>query len=232
MKERPILYSAPMVRAILEGRKTQTRRIVKNPEWLGCLTGDCPHERQTECDAALVAQCPYGVVGDRLWGRETIRAIELPNGRDGVHFPADGAFQPIENSQEAAERWGKVFSYRGGRGLTVPGIHMPRWSSRILTENTEVRVQRLQDISEDDALAEGIVCERVIVGINCYGGKPVEEMGDRYFWGMAHDREGCEDGITAYAQLWDHINGKGAWDANPWVWAVSFRLVAQEAKAA
>lgn len=215
MKERPILFSAPMVRAILDGRKTQTRRIVKNPEWTGCLTGDCPHERQAECDVALVALSPYGAPGDRLWVRETCIGEELEDGTDGVRYLADGHFQPIDNTPRASIDWLKLHTYRGHKGgrlgSKVVAIHMPRWASRITLEITAVRLERLNDCSEADAEAEGVqACARRVVGLP----------------------GGCDSFLCGYRQLWSEINGKGSWEANPWVWVVAFRHIAQEERAA
>jgi len=214
MKERPILFSAPMVRAILAGTKTQTRRVVKFPKWAvpdaiiedgiwpECICKD------TSCPSPL--PCPCGQPGDRLWVREKCQAYELPSGLDGVRYLADDSFTPIENSEDAAERWGELACYgmkKSGRAecRKVPSIHMPRWASRILLEITAVRVERLNEISEADALAEGIA-----------------PTGDGAFHvedAMFRDSNPCE----CYAQLWESINGAGSWSANPFVWVVEFR---------
>jgi hypothetical protein len=224
MTERPILFSAPMVRAILDGTKTQTRRVATGAalDWLSGPSG---------FNAEFVALpenglCPYGQPGDRLWVRETSRAHELtdkeaeadtfgvierlglevpPCGLDGVVYAADNAFREIENSREASERWMKMNAYRGMQGATVPAIHMPRWASRITLEVTGVRVERLQDISEADAMAEGVhysLLEKIQAGQ------------DRW---ARH----------AHKNLWESIHGPGSWDLNPWVWVVEFKGVAQ-----
>lgn len=166
--------------------------------------------------------CPYGQPGDRLWVRETSRAHELtdkeaeadtfgvierlglevpPCGLDGVVYAADNAFREIENSREASERWMKMNAYRGMQGATVPAIHMPRWASRITLEVTGVRVERLQDISEADARAEGC---------------------DAY---LAEESPAIDQARMDYANLWESINGPGSWDLNPWVWVVGFKRV-------
>lgn len=202
--ERPILFSAPMVRAILECRKTQTRRVIKPVQPRD--DGMWPAGRDP------VPDCLYGHPGDRLWVREACRAEELTaeaaiidefvncddepiEGLDGVRYLADNHFEPIENTSEAADAWGELNAYRGKRGATVPPIHMPRWASRITLEITDVRVQRVQDISEADALAEG--CRSAI----------------------KHS--------AAFADIWDSINAKRGfgWNANPWVWALTFKRV-------
>jgi hypothetical protein len=207
MKERPILFSAPMVRAILDGKKTQTRRIVKAPaknmQRAGMQVikhrepGD-PWYRDhvwsmrdrmgvwgDYTDAQFRALCPYGGVGDRLWVRETwVKCSE------GYLY------------RERGDRW--AYAWR-------PSIFMPRDASRIDLEITNVRVERLQDIGEDDASAEGVdefdgaLDEHMIV-------KRAVEMGAM-----------CEDSRPWFAAAWDHINGPGAWDSNPWVWVVAFR---------
>jgi hypothetical protein len=101
---------------------------------------------------------------------------------------------------------------------------MPRWASRITLEITGVRVERLQDISEEDALAEGICCQNVIIGCNCNNGSHTEESADRYFFDDCNEA-GYEFAIDAYAGLWESINGPGSWELNPWVWCISFKRV-------
>lgn len=198
MADRPILFSAPMVRALLAGRKTQTRRIasfivpageqyhVRNAHggWLG------PASRVPE---VAPDYAPYAL-GDRLWVKETwlttpayddLKPSEL-GGEEPLFYVADGA---ILNWREADGHC---------RGKTRVSIFMPRWASRLTLTVTDIRVERLQDCSEADALAEGI--ERI----------QFPEVGD---WGWPQRK---------YAALWDSINGAGAWEANPWVVAVSF----------
>lgn len=219
MKERPILMSAPMVRACLraEKPKTQTRRVVKpQPCERLCgndfpvqLTGNYAPEMigrwlwPTE-DGEFCGFSPYGVPGDRLWVRETIRAEERSDAFDGVRYLADGHWQMIENTAEAADKWLGLFHYgkvpaKGTTGPSIPGIHMPRWACRLVLEVEDVRIERLNDISEADARAEGYDPLAML------GGTMPQE------W---------------YAALWDSINGAGAWAANPWVWCISFRRVA------
>lgn len=129
--------------------------------------------------------------------RETCQAIELDSGIDGVRYLADMEFRPIENSQEAADKWLVLNSYRNQRNAIVGSIHMPRWASRITLEVTGVRVERLQDISAGDCVSEGI--------------------GEKWW---------PESNLKAqYRELWESINGAGSWDANPYVWVVEFRMV-------
>lgn len=183
MKERPILFSAPMVSAILEGRKTQTRRIVKKPEYFPCLTGDCPHWDMKLCAAEMQLHSPYGLPGDRLWVRETF----LTRGA-GAHCVYRADADPVE-----AAGFGAM--YGGWR----PSIFMPRLASRITLEVTGVRVEQLIDISEKDAIAEGI---------------------------QSFPVSPSRIPILHYASLWDKINAKRApWASNPWVWVVEFKRI-------
>ena len=209
MTDRQILFSAPMVRALLAGTKTQTRRMVKPCKDLsvGCELAAC--ELAGEVNAGDYSNAKYRP-GDRLWVRETCIAEELPDGLDGVRYLADEAFIPIQSTSEAADRWLDLRFYGKRQSpvapvKTVPAIHMPRWASRITLEVTGVRVERSQDISEADAMAEGVhysLLEKIQAGQ------------DRW---ARH----------AYKKLWESIHGPGSWDLNPWVWVVEFKGVAQ-----
>lgn len=204
MKERPILFSGPMVRAILAGTKTQTRRVCKARD----VSGQPLSEYSGDAlDALVRSLSPYGKPGDRLWVREN--GWQRPERtqrmmRDGAdtwepyYYDADG-YTDLEREQ--FKEWG--FKRR-------PSIHMPRWASRILLEVTDVRVERLQDISEDDAMAEGI--------------DPLQNHPGRF---VSEHSPGLNfpSAKAAYRDLWEHINGPGSWDANPWVWAVIFRRI-------
>lgn len=204
MKERPILFSAPMVRAILTGTKSQTRRVVKpTPQTVrnhrsAVWDGD-PAELMKLLTTAG-RRCPYGQPGDRLWVREAWMPDPPCDGTWGYTAWAGSRIGQIaavpERFQHPAFCNYRASWLHGTDGLRwTPGIHMPRWASRITLEVTEVRVERLQDISEADAQAEGVYTDPAC---------------------PAYD---------AYAQLWDEINGPGSWEANPWVWAVSFKVV-------
>ncbi len=227
MREHPILFSGPMVRAILAGTKTQTRRVVKpQPQpfqsndrpgrwwWFNVHRKGWPEGRIHEAmlDAAIIPFCPYGAPGDRLWVRETWKPWPNTAGPE-LRGPDDmGAIY--------AATWDKS----GGHGWK-PSIHMPRWASRITLEVTGVRVERLQEISEADAQAEG-------VEPNWSGpldGWSAEEHG---FIGVLDTNADDQDGYfrtarEAFQQLWDSINatrGYG-WESNPWVWVVEFKAV-------
>mgnify|MGYP001193109877 CR=1 FL=1 len=203
MTERGILMSAPMVRAILEGRKTQTRRIVKAPrgwpQYSHCDPFTMPpavwwwngeHER-----VGIRQECSHGVPADRLWVREAF-----------MHDPATYCWEAsvsIPAIPASTIYRADCVDPRGGRWS--PSIHMPRSLSRITLEITDVRVERLQDISDADAVAEGVQVDEC--------GHAIHE-GDPIAWGGARG---------AYSMLWDRLNGAGSWDANPWVWVISFK---------
>lgn len=204
-RERPILFNDQMVRAILEGRKTVTRRVVKpQPDFLGSMVD--PNTPFKTLDAGLHARitCPYGEPGDRLWVREAWAA----DAQVDAIAPSDlSQGEPIWYPADLSVRQTGCSMISKGRGR--PSIHMPRWASRVLLEITAVRVERLQDISEEQALAEGV------------HGEPCD-----------HARQACSDigcwGDTAkgaFGFLWEQLNGAGAWQANPWVWVVEFKRV-------
>jgi len=194
MKERPILFSAPMVSAILAGAKSQTRRVVKWPAWL--LADDYDNaalELRSSPEIALMQdgrpmrrfRCPYGQPGDRLWVRET---WAVPHRYDG-HGPSNIPTLDVRVHYAASED-------RGGLRWR-PSIHMCRWASRITLEVTGVRVERLQEISDEDAKAEGVA-----------------DLGERLLGVTPHR--------ARFFNLWESINGPGSWDANPWVWVIEF----------
>lgn len=199
MRERPILFNADMVRAVLDGSKTQMRRIMRvqpDEDGLAKVTNG-PWVDTSE----RFYSCPFGLKGDRLWVRETCQAVEHESGLDVVRYPADGNEIPVKSHPLDAGRWVDLYRYRGGEGKIVPSIHMPRWASRITLEITGVRVERLQDISEQDAAAEGANTELSLIG-------------DKHYLG--------------YRSLWKSIYGADSWQANPWVWVIEFKRVEVE----
>lgn len=231
MKERPMLYTGAMVRAVLADAKTMTRRVMKvqpsegstvtveryepaivsrsgelvpGPEVFGAHWGDG--------EFGLV--CPYGQPGDRLWVRETCRAEELESGQDGVLYLADNHFRPINDTPSDAIQWMKMNVYGKQGGTNVPSIHMPRWACRLLLEITDVRVERLQDISNEDCIAEGI--NRIAHGREGYFYHHQRTEPDQHNWCHPDD---------AYKELWESLYGAGSWDANPWVWVIEFKKV-------
>lgn len=220
MKERPVLFSAPMIRALLDGSKTQTRRAVHEGERHDHIFGTAEEDTSGRefffCGGpeeaiqppanpmarALVGararpitgaiSCPYGQPGDRLWVREAWAWYGCERDPHEVVYRADTAVLP-----PLYERW-------------RPSIHMFRWASRITLEITGVSVERLQDITADDAVSEGIESDR----------KPEDRV---CLW-----RNYSTGGTTvmqtySYQTLWESINGAGSWEANPWVWRIEFR---------
>jgi len=194
MKERPILFNGEMVRAVLDGRKTQTRRVVKPDEdGYPHRPGDVFGERKL-----LLTSCPYGEPGDRLWVRESMKF----DPDRGWRYCADGA-DVIESADYSK------------RTPSCPSIHMPRKASRIFLEVTDVRVERVQEITEKDAVSEGI--KPVQFGLTTSG----------YEWSPTEDA--TDTAKESFYCLWNSINAKRGygWDVNPWVWVVEFRRVSQ-----
>lgn len=211
-RERPILFSTPMVRAILDGSKTQTRRVVK--PWEPNYPTSAPKALPTDFSmlpdgTPFRAACPYGQPGDRLWVRETFQGPMWEEGTwdpdtdyhkpEFCEYRADGGPMPeyVDFEDNLHQGW-------------KPSIHMPRWASRITLEVTGVRVERLQDISARDAIAEGV--------------KPTSDGA----FHIEEDQYRAPDPAECYARLWEAINGPGSWDANRWVWVVEFNLQTEE----
>ena len=214
MKERPILFSGPMVRAILDGRKTQTRRIMKPQPtydgfWWSHKGYSCGGEKQFRDGLPLFVGCPYGVVGDRLWVRETCCS-------DGwsVHYLADNDHR--EFGETRYDDVIKLHHYSGGFSRQVPSIHMPRWASRITLEITGVRVERLNEISESDAIAEGIESKPQPYG---------KELDWKYYGWLEKLNQWSTCPIRSYESLWNSINGPESWAANPFVWVIEFKRI-------
>ena len=211
MKERPIIFSAPMVKAILAGAKTQTRRILKPNRW-GTVTligqgtairlganglewtpaGAGPVEPWPPERVGEV--CPYGGMGDQLWVKETWGGTAAI----GSRLNADGFLATVSYRADGERTvGGKPYRWR-------PSIYMPRWASRINLRIMNVWVERLHEITEEDAANEGLEWDRW-----AYGPEVVEQT----------PRE-------AFMRLWDDLNGKrAAWKSNPWCWVVSFRRI-------
>lgn len=236
MSERPILFSGPMVRAILDGRKTQTRRIVTHRHGISFL-GGAGQEDDPECwgwsfdgpdhsgymvlerglnqrhDHGLVSMpCPYGNPGDRMWVRETW-CFANPE------YPFVGSDRPVSQRGDRCyyrATDGELERDDGGSPWR-PSIHMPRWASRICLRVTDVRVQRLQEISEEDAKAEGA---------RHFPDLPTKGEHDPARWSMAEPSSTWEcmhSPRYAFGNYWDSINAKRTpWADNPWVWAISF----------
>lgn len=240
MKERGIIFNGDMVRAILSGQKTQTRRIVKpqpfDRSWsrhdhqIEIVSGRA--ERGDEIDGLLAytkssggtwsAKCPFGQPGDRLWVRETCQAKELESGLDVVCYPADETEIPIKAHPLDSGNWIDLYRYRSGEGKLVPSIHMPRWASRITLEITDVRVERLQDISEEDAIAEGLEVQN----FTGFGDEPyTPHFSEPDVFRGSKSLEWTECPSEAFKHLWQSIYGVGSWQANPWCWVIEFRRI-------
>lgn len=190
MSERPILFSSEMVRAILDGRKTQTRRVIKpqpiDIDRIGGTFAASWNEKTAEVYEPFA--CKYGIAGDRLWVREAWRCF---GGREYEYQQHQPSIRYRATEELTGPDYGLGQQWR-------PSIHMPRWASRITLEITNIRVERVQDISQQDAACEGV------------------------------DFVNTGDFVTPFATLWDSINatrdgGKFAWTANPWVWVIEFR---------
>ncbi|WP_210526418.1 hypothetical protein [Pantoea ananatis] len=228
MKERPILLNAEMVRAVLDGRKTQTRRIIQSPaknmqatgqkvidyrepgdKWYGEHVFSMRNQSGTWCDYTkeqFLAKCPFGAVGDRLWVRESF--YEHGHWQGGGYDPEDSYFvsdkqvlYPADGIQRPSER------KRDDFWRSRPSIHMPRWASRITLEITGVRVERLQDISRSDAIAEG--------------GPQSHPSIDA----VSQDYGFTDFSRSWFGQTWWSIYGEESWQANPWVWVIEFKRV-------
>lgn len=204
MKERPILFSGPMVRAILEGRKTQTRRIVKKQPRVDPETGDwlSTYSDGSEqrlpiawwMELKLGFDCPYGQPGDRLWVRETWRpkSHQFPTG-----WPWEYKATCTQDLTPSDGPW-------------RPSIHMPRAASRLLLEITDMRIERLDEINFTESIVEGI--EYVL-----------NDAGHPIFKNYLTEEFDIRNPSRSFMSLWASIHGPESWDANPWVWVISFR---------
>ncbi|EMY3089091.1 hypothetical protein AAIL13_004123 [Raoultella ornithinolytica] len=221
MKERGMIFNAEMVRAILDGRKTQTRRIMKvQPEHSELGLRRVVESKNgiddgkyfwSQSDATGLKSrskpfaCPFGTVGDRIWVREAFRVHSRATDVATLVYKASERNSWTEqthrvpvavcNKPATPEKW-------------TPSLHMPRWASRILLEITDVRVERLNAISEEDARAEGIIDGGCL---NCGEPEPC---------GCANPEP---DATDAFAYLWQSIYGQENWNANPWVWVIEFK---------
>lgn len=218
MKEHPILFNGEMVRAILAGRKTQTRRVIK-PQPVTSYSDWPDRYIYSDKEGTKEIRCPYGHPGDRLWVRESFCLIEYDHvtfmGGECEKIPKekpekiwsenDHEFDMTHSMLYAANGYDESCRYR-------PSTHMPRWASRITLEITDVRVERVQDISEEDAKAEGVEPT-----------KQIETPGATVIVPPQLYRDG-------FSKVWRSINDKRGfgWDANPWVWVVGFKKVDSE----
>ncbi|MTF08727.1 hypothetical protein FVB40_06595 [Raoultella ornithinolytica] len=216
MSERGMIFNAEMVRALLDGRKTQTRRPIKWKETRFTEIGEredgskWPWSEDAEHACDFWHPCPFGAVGDRIWVREAFRVHSRATDVATLVYKASERNSWTEqtrrvpvavcNKPATPEKW-------------TPSLHMPRWASRILLEITDVRVERLNAISEEDAEAEGIDMEALYDSQDCY-----DCIAD-------HNMTGRPTVTGAFKYLWESIYGEESWKSNGWVWVISFKRV-------
>ncbi len=213
-----MIFNAEMVRALLDGRKTQTRRPIKWKQTRFTEIGEredgskWPWSEDAEHACDFWHPCPFGAVGDRIWVRETWGVVSHAFSDDGLMIdwvpdrPATAIHEmPFGNgyysgyaiyAADGDFTWGDDDGYEDGRSCWKPSIHMPRAASRILLEITNVRVERLRSMSQDDARAEGVIAA-----------------------------SGPMEAGLAFRELWDSIYGEESWKANPWVWVIKFKRI-------
>ena len=213
-----MIFNAEMVRALLDGRKTQTRRPINWKQTRFTEIGEredgskWPWSEDAEHACDFWHPCPFGAVGDRIWVRETWGVVSHAFSDDGLMIdwvpdrPATAIHEmPFGNgyysgyaiyAADGDFTWGDDDGYEDGRSCWKPSIHMPRAASRILLEITNVRVERLRSMSQDDARAEGVIAA-----------------------------SGPMEAGLAFRELWDSIYGEESWKANPWVWVIEFKRV-------
>ena len=250
MIEKPILFNTEMVKAILDGRKTQTRRVIKNicGNYDEIRANPCYHGAWNPIILGRVLsgfKCPYGNAGDKLWVRETWKVQSFSPDYFAICYKADGSHKELEDVpkdfsylQDKFDDWQENLAFQSEKELEKmkfledenseyrwvwkgesplrwrPSIYLPRWASRINLRITDVRIERLQRLTYENAIAEGILHRTgEILGIDWYAGYIGAE------WRT--------DPIIAFRDLWDSINGKRGygWNKNPWVWVVEFEAV-------
>jgi hypothetical protein len=234
MKERPIIFNTATVKAIIEGRKTQTRRLVKpqpkafdgsgGGHWWRCtyvqsmvrVEEELQNPTSEYYEGFIDEVNPFGKKGDRLWVRETFCYgridewdAEHPEDRR-LYVDQDNAF--IKNQQSIPKQWCEENNVDVEGVVWKPSIHMPRSAARILLEITKIRIERLNQISTQDAVQEGLLKLPA-------SGRYVVNQGDQYF-GAASSNP-CE----VFKWLWESIYGSNSWDFNPWVWVVEFNVI-------
>lgn len=223
MKERGMIFNGAMVRAILDGRKAQTRRPVKFPhidkDAICELSGN---ELAGELSVGNYRNSPHGKPGDRIWVRETFQGPLFDYEQMEAYQEDSSKFQKPEFCVYKADGKPAPEFFDADENLHCswrPSIHMPRWASRITLEITGVRVERLQQISESEAAIEGMI-------FTDYGVGRFGQQNPGYSWRPTTHTDQClPNARMAYANLWEEIYGEGSWQANPWVWVIEFERV-------
>lgn len=250
IKERPILFSAPMVRALLDGSKIKTRRT-NGFEWTNLSMPGMWDKVETGIyrsefgawfrfddqgiNRDVFIKCPYGKVGDRLWVRESFSVTAFYASQDNsteagsdeesaacrVKYHADGAESYVDelscNNDFGVDE--EEQALRASKNKSSPSIHMPRWASRINLEITGVRVERLNDISDVDAINEGIISEHHVWR------EPEYPLPDIAYRPSAKSEYRYTCPKQAFQDLWESINGAGSWQENPYVWVIEFKRI-------
>lgn len=200
-KERPILFNGEMVRATLDDRKTMTRRVCKPAEDAALsYVVTCENSQWGDEEGDVLFSCPYGKVGDRLWVRETFVQPEIGHHKCPVYYRA--------NEEDAL--------FIGNQYKWKPSIFMPRWASRITLEITVIRIERLNDITHEDAKSEGVETTT----FPSFAGSPFP------CWkGYGKGKAYLDTALDSFKSLWRSINGEESWAENPWVWVVEFKQV-------
>lgn len=206
-KQRPILFSTDMVQAILSGTKTQTRRIVKPQKNENLVLS---RDFQAEYDNGELVKCPYGKPGDVLWVRETW-CLTTPYGPEDYYFGYKaGNYAPYIKAPEK-------YDY-ATPDVWKPSIHMPKAACRIFLRIKHVRVEQLNKVSKNDAIAEGIKWQFSAL------------FKERRYFDYEDKESEWRDPVSSFHSLWESINGSGSWKDNPWVWVVEFEMIGREVK--
>lgn len=231
VKENPLFLNPPMVRAVLDGRKSQTRRVMKPQPEVRPGSGGKHWWPAMACQAMLTIEdfalpghegmaagaCPHGGRQDRMWVREAMEIDERSGAKVALsRYSADGAPVILSGCEDKA--FNGTIAHWSYTRRTRPSIHMPRWACRLVLEIVDVRIERLHDITEVDAVAEGVglVTDRM-PSVAAYG---------MYYFQMPDGKMHYSDSaVDLFKRFWMMMDGAESWDANPWVWALEFKRI-------